>query len=220
MRRGMSLLEVVVAAALFGVVATVMVQMVVPVLRSVTRGNSKSEAQQAAMLVVERIPRELYPAHPDSVAVGSDGTSVLFLSAIQEDTDTMDLDTFGDPVYHKREVVYFDPAQGVVDEQDIPLVPPDSNPEPLVATTFTPHDAQFRERVVARNVVALKLQLTDNHLPLNVSVDTQVGSFTCHMESSGTALLSTLGTALALTPSPTPLPPPPPRIFGPPLFRL
>ena len=204
MRRGFSLIEVIVAGAVFAIVATIIVQLLIPAMRSVARGSSKTQAQEDAMLVVSRISRELYGALPTSIALTTDGHAVLFLSAIDPHQDSLVLDDVGDPLYSKREVLYLDDAGELV-EQEIALVPPDPNPQPLVASTFTPHDKHVRERVVARDIASFTLQLTDSHLPLLISVDTQVGGFTSHLENSGTALLSTLDTALALSPSPSPL---------------
>lgn len=82
MRRGMSLIEILVAGALMLGLTTLVLSVLYPSFRASSRSASRVEMQQQAALVMERLLLDLEPAALASVSVHPEGISIQQLDGV------------------------------------------------------------------------------------------------------------------------------------------
>lgn len=209
MKRGATLAEVLVGGFLFVLLLGMMILLLVPGYRAWTRGGRKSDVQQNALVVLNRIVQEYQNAHGASVwanrvddhdaehnAVRHDAVS--FLSDLDHDGNLV-LNPEGEPQWARRLVFYHDGAADQVRSIETPLATPTTDPLPLVLPGFTSSE---KDRIVARHVHSLELEM--NAPPaLHIVVLTQFEGYTSRYESTVLPLMATF-----VLPSPSPSPSP------------
>jgi hypothetical protein len=203
----MTLIEVLVAGAVFLFVLGVVAHSLAPGVRAWLRGDRKSDAQQNAIVVISRIGQEIQHAHPDSISVSHEEAadhsersqdSVMFLSCT-DPQGRVNLSVDGDPIWQRRVAYYLDDA-GQLRSVDMPLDTPTTDPRPVLATRF---DRSQSDRIVARHVTSLALAYTAPLL--RIQVETTVEDQDTRLESLVSPVYNTL-TPPAPTPSPSPSP--------------
>lgn len=146
MRRGFSLIEVVIAGAVGLLLLGLLVLVLAPALRIWLRTQEDAEAQQAVAVVAARLREELRAANPESVHLLADPTAVLLLSW-KNDVGGAEFTPLGEFLWQKRLVLYH--RDDAVWVQEVKLPAPSSEVEPVRLTTFTPSPQDHR---IARGV--------------------------------------------------------------------
>lgn len=146
MRRGFSLIEVVIAGAVGLLLLGLLVLVLAPSLRIWLRTQEDAEAQQAVAVVAARLREELRAANPESVHVRTNPTAVLLLSW-KNDQGGAEFTNLGEFLWQKRLVLYHRDDAVWVQEEKLPA--PSAEVEPVRLTTFTPSPRDHR---IARGV--------------------------------------------------------------------
>lgn len=218
-RRGVSLLEVVVAAALSGLVLALIAQVLRPGLRAWVKGAHKAEVQQNCLIALARVTEEYRNANPDSVRVTSDVSrddqgrechrdAIVFLSS-RDRFGHMEFTPDGDPKWQRWVFFYHDGNGNKIRWQDLPLETSNMNPDLNAVPTLVKSDT---DRIVARWVRSFELD--ERTLPhLSIAIETQNETFhSTHVSSVLPSLLTLVPAASSATATPSPSPPTPPDV--------
>jgi prepilin-type N-terminal cleavage/methylation domain-containing protein len=208
-RRGYTLIEILIGAALLLLIMGLLSSVLVPGMRAWSRSEKRSEAQQNALLVASRLSRELQFSNPDSIAlqkrtaVDPQGRSVrrdaiVFLSNL-DDEGAIVYDADGDQLWQRRLVFYHRGDSNEVRSQVLPLDPPVDDPDPLKVNTFEP---TVKDRVVARGVRSLSFEAPSFPI-VQIRVETEIQGFVSVMQAHGLPVaVGSMG--VIESPSPTP----------------
>jgi hypothetical protein len=163
MKRGISLLEVLVGMALMALLSTVFVSLFVFGTQSWQRSTARSQAEEQTLEVLALLSTLVRHANPDSLALISPADQptpigLSLLSCLGPNGSSVLDPTTGEIVWQNYVVIYQDAASQQVMEQQTPLQPPtaDVDPATIVMTSFSPSRT---DRVVARQVTSLNLTL-------------------------------------------------------------
>jgi type II secretory pathway pseudopilin PulG len=207
-RRGTTLVELLIVIPLVAILFSMVWSFLIPGLRAWTRSDTRSQAQQSALVVSARLVKEVQYSMPESVSIfpasgpAPDGTTVAqdavsFVSDLGED-GRVQLDPSGSPLWQTRLVFYYDALQqGVRLQQQV--LDPSTDPQPLKATSFIPNP---QDRVLARNVRSLSIQASSGALPLSIVVEARMNSYSSRLETVADSLLNTLEPPSSASPGP------------------
>lgn len=214
-RRGVSLLELVVAAGLAGLVLALIVQVLRPGLRAWVKGAHKSEVQQGCLIALSRLTEEYRNAHADSVRVTNDVSrdeqgrerhrdAIVFLSLL-DSKGRMATTPDGDPKWQRWVYLYHDGDGNHIRWQEIPLATPDVSPDLHAVPILVKSDT---DRIVAHYVRSFDLD--ESALPrLGITVEAESGEYRSANRSSALPNLMTLAPpASSATAAPPPSSPP------------
>jgi type II secretory pathway pseudopilin PulG len=189
----MSLLELLVVAALLLVLFGLVYAFLVPGLRAWRRSESASHAQQQCLTVVSTVVREFQFAHPELTRVIADASddgqghrlhhdAVVFVSSI-DGRGGDQADGAGDTLWQSIVYIYQDAESGQVRMRHVAIDPPVIDPPRPDVTLFHPEPD---DRIVARHVSSLKLRLVggSGNPPLEVSVEARDGERESEMEGA------------------------------------
>lgn len=213
MRRGMSLVEILVGSALLLMLFGLIVMLLLPGWRAWTKSEGRSDVSQNAIVVMGRVSTDFRNAHASSVWAETravtdpvDGRParhdyVIFLVALDYDGNIV-VSPDGDPIWQKRIVFYHDGEAQQVRSTEIPLPAPTTEPSPLVVKSYTP---TAKDRVVARNVRSFELSWRQPNLQM--IVETRRDGFRSKLESMVTPIMAAFAPPTptpSASPSPTP----------------
>ncbi|MEW6281565.1 MAG: hypothetical protein AB1758_23345 [Candidatus Eremiobacterota bacterium] len=180
-RRGVSLAEALLVAALVLMVFGLIAGVLVPALKGWHRADQRSQVQQNAMLVVARLRESTRMASPPSVFCGPE---VVTLATCVRPDGSVDSDpSTGAPLWQKYLVLYRDPASQQVRLQENPIDPPASDATPL--TSYTPRSD---DRVVARHIRLFTVTKSPDGL-IEVVVEAEKGGVRSRFETALTPLV-------------------------------
>jgi len=151
-RRGVTLLEVVLATALLGLLATLIVQVLVPMGKGSARATQQVELQQTATLAIEQIARDLTSSIPAAVSVAAPGgpppRGEALMSVQRLETVAAD----GTQVLESQLVVYsWTAAEQCLWRKTWPPAPPDLFGGFTAGALWFPTASQLRDVTAARN---------------------------------------------------------------------
>lgn len=156
--RGLTLVEVLIAAGLAGLLLTILVQLLVPGLRIWRHTQAMSEIEQNAMIAEARIELALLNTTPESITVIDRPDRQAFSCMDNEgDEDEPGYDQNADIVWHSMVMFSLNPGERVLRQHRHSLT---SNPtEPYAFTESELDDAinGAPGQMVASKVVSLKL---------------------------------------------------------------
>lgn len=141
-RRGITIIELVVAMSILGVLLALTFFIYTMGARAWAKGDSKADLLRAAQVVAAKTNRYVESSTPLSLSVASDGSAVAFLSA--EDTDGV---FQYDPVtllphWQKFIVLYHDATARTVNFKEVSVIgtPLEQVPQPIDALSAGPVD--------------------------------------------------------------------------------
>lgn len=187
-RRGITLVEVLVAGGLFLLLLGILIAFIHSALRTWARSDVKAQVQQSAMVVTSLLMQEFRHSHAESVYIKKvEATedeltvhqdAILFVSAL-DDRGRVRCDPLGNLIWQRSTVIYHD-GRGQVLWQQTPLAPPGTTPDPVRITSYTPSP---RDHVVARLVRSLQLRYDDKS-KLQIAVETALEGQRSTLETS------------------------------------
>lgn len=192
MRRGFTLVELMIAGALLLVVLGVLAVAMRSVGRNWARAQKKAAAQSNAALALSRLREEFRAADPDSVRVGPG--QVTFVSSLDRQGRLRFHDLTGALLWQKRVALYRVGGELRYQETfdlDLDPVTPDEPldrvPQPQRADWL---NVSHSGRVVARGLTELTLGLSGGRPPLQVAVEAEQQGVKSRLESALTPALN------------------------------
>lgn len=179
-RRGLTLLEMIVAAALFGLLATLIVQVLVPVGKGSVRATQQVELQQSAALALDQLARDVTASAPRGVTVAASGGTAADSTALVGIQRLQDVAADGSQVLDDRlVVVWWNAQEGRLWRKTWPPGPPDDD-DHLPGTQWRLSAAELGqvaaaqngyERMLARNVKSFSLTLNAESVSVKLSLE-------------------------------------------------
>ncbi|MEW6281906.1 MAG: prepilin-type N-terminal cleavage/methylation domain-containing protein [Candidatus Eremiobacterota bacterium] len=172
-KRGLTLVEVLVAAALLLLVLGLLASILIPALRAWMRQSQRSDAQRSALVVIKRLREEVRFGHPESVTCPTPD-SVVFLSSMNSQGRVSWNDY--DVLWQKWSYFYFQSGQVRLHEEW--LRPPACEVDPASPVLIRlPSD-----RVVGRDVEVFRCLVTPEGL-LRVEVEARIQDARARLEA-------------------------------------
>ncbi|MCA9790941.1 MAG: type II secretion system protein [Candidatus Eremiobacteraeota bacterium] len=174
MKRGMTLVEVLVVAGLLSLILTVAVMVFGPAVRSFRRGQDRAESQQTVAVAARWLKVDIQSAAPGSV---------------RWDTDQLVMVTQGDPPAFEADgepqwttiLSYWKDGQGELHRQSDPLGAAD--PEAAAPSAHNP-----AARVVARNLS--QFECSTASAVVKVTLEAKKDDHRCRLETSFSSALA------------------------------
>jgi prepilin-type N-terminal cleavage/methylation domain-containing protein len=121
--RGASLVEVIVAIAILGILTTTLFAMFKTGVTALRKVENQSELIRELQLLSLKITQEASESTYTSLSVSPDGHIVSFLSAVDSDGN-FQANEFGRPVWQKFILYYYDTADSTIKRTVVDFTPP------------------------------------------------------------------------------------------------
>gem|GEM_PF-1653076 len=161
--KGMTLVEVLIAMGILGIIMAVMYETLIPSLRGLNRTSADTEVQQSAVVAGEKIREKLKLSTPYSITNTSKAISFLSqdrpissssVNPSADPTHFSDTQVIAQDIYwRKLEIIYFDKPSSTIRCKEIALSPTNQKVWKLTFSGVSYFKAQnLPESVIARNI--------------------------------------------------------------------
>jgi type II secretory pathway pseudopilin PulG len=194
--RGMTLLETIIVFALMGIMLFCLYNTFLPGIKVWQRSDIKTQAQQSALISIQRISKELRASDIKSVVIikGTAGTTepdaISYLSPFgPDDRPLYDVAT-ASVQWNKHGVFYINPATHTLHLQEQFFSAPTDSPPSYQLSAFTVHPD--KDRVIARNIQSFTCSAEldpdeENKAlknPLSIKVTSKLQDYTSTIETA------------------------------------
>jgi len=177
---GHTLMELIIAIAVFGVLLSTLFSIFVPGMKSFMLGKNRAEIQSDLMLSLIRMKRELSSTNSKSVTINSADTydlpgaiekhAIGFLSAYKDTTTgtqiQLDPATYTIPIWQKFVIYYYIPDAKEIRRKEHAIIP-----APVVSPltheklqNICIDNATYKSSIIARNIKEVSLYRTTPYL--------------------------------------------------------
>ncbi|MCD6309146.1 MAG: prepilin-type N-terminal cleavage/methylation domain-containing protein [Candidatus Eremiobacteraeota bacterium] len=182
-RRGFTLVEMLIACVLLGIMLYIVYQFFIPAIHAWFKVDAESRSQQNAIISVDRFFREISITAPASIAIYGDpypGVSFLSFEEPEDPTapllaesDLLDTEQRSDPIIWKKcIIIYLDTDKNELLRKEVPY-PQSSRIKRLISPSYGSivMNPSYESKRLSTNVMNLAFSQS-NYPLLNISITT------------------------------------------------
>lgn len=165
-RRGLTLMELVVVVGLLGLLLALLIQILNPSLRVWELNRARADLDQAAMVAIGRLQRDLHATHREAISYRAAGPCTLAFPL----TERYEALT-GKPIFERWALYSLDTANRVLYRREW-AVPATTRPEPLLDPQLSLMAVAPPLQRITGHIASLRvLNLANSEVPVRLELD-------------------------------------------------